>query len=831
MVKNFYVKIVLVFILLIISYFLPSETPTGFVVDEDSNIAPEVQIRVHEEGEVDVIVKLKDIEGNVFIYDNKEADIEEVKEEIKLDFEEKHDFEELDAFSGKITQKGLEELELRQDVAYVQIDHPFKVQLQDSLNIINVSKLHAVNFTGKNIGVCVLDTGLNYSHSELIDNFVAGYDYINSDSDPYDDHGHGTHVSGIVEGVVPDAKLLHVKVLNSAGSGSESDIVAGINWCINNRTLYNITVITMSLGAGLYTNYCDSNFPTLTQAINNAITNNIIVIASTGNDFSTTSISAPGCIENVTAVSATDKSDNLANYANRNNLVDLVATGSDIQATSINGGYTTLSGTSMAAPHVAGSAALIQQYKYEDSGSYLGPYNVEELLENTGVNISGYKRINVYRAVTSLDDDYPSLVVYSPISTTYTEKNITLNYSASDLFLETVYYNLNGSNITVNRTTNLNVEGGNHTLKVYAVDGNNNINFTSVNFIVGLPSVTLYNPLDSYNDIDGYVEFNCSISSDSGVLNLSLYHNISGNFSLNQSVSLNGTVGYGVFNLNISGNLTLKWSCLGYDINGNYDWGENRTLRININNAPVIETYYPNVAFINISEPNAQLFNVTYNDFDGDSVNVSWYLNNNYVASDKNYSYGGNYLSAGDHTIIVDVSDIYGMNDTFAWNLNIQNVEVCGDNVKNSSEQCDGSNFGGLTCSNYGYNSGNLACSNCVISTSGCSNTTSGGNTGGDGGDEGGQQKTKTNEKLTAFSDLKKQEVEEVTEKLVEEEIEENIEVEAPEEEGQAEEIISEVTKKERNYAWIGGAIAALIGGIFILLLFKREWRVIRGKS
>lgn len=829
-VKNFKTNLIIIAISLVIIYFLPLETPTGFVVNENSVLDPEVQEKAFYEGEVDVIVKLKDVEGKTFIYDNREADINTIKEEIIGEIEEKHDFDELDSFAGKITKEGLKTLERHPNVEVVQVDHIFDIELQDSVPLIKANKLHQVgtDINGTNVGVCILDTGVNYNHIYLSVNYKGGYDYVNDDADPLDDHGHGTHVTGIVKGVAPGANLLHVKVLNSAGSGSESDIVAGINWCVTNKDIYKIKVITMSLGAGLYTDFCDNSFLTLASAVNNAVANDINVVASSGNSGSSTGISSPGCIDNVTAVGATDKNDNLASYSNLNSLVKLVAPGSSINSTAISGGFTLMSGTSMAAPHVAGSFVLLQQYKYESEGGYYSVTDAEQGLIDNGVSVSGYKRVDPFSTVSNLDNVAPSLILISPKSITYSENEINLSYLASDKFLDLVYYNLNGTNTTVSGNTTLPIEGGSHTLTLYAEDGNNNLNFTSVSFIVGLPSVTLNSPKNSFNDIDGLIEFNCSLYSDAGVANISLYHNSEGTFSFIESINLNGKYGEGIFNRNFSSNTSLTWNCLGYDLGGNFDWGENRTLRIDINNAPLIESYEPNITNVTILEPAVQEFNVSFNDSDGDSVNVSWHLNNAYKLSEINYSIGGNYFSSGVYDVLALVTDEYGLNDSYNWSFTVLNTEHCGDDVKNATEECDGSNYGGKSCASYGYTKGNLICSSCSIDRSGCNNGTSSGgaSSGGGSGTE-----DRTEETLQAFSDLQESrefEDEELGEEII---IEDEIFVEAESNKPETGEAVFETQDEEKKYGWLYGVGAVLIGGAILFLFLMKEWKIIMSKK
>ena len=144
--------------------------------------------------------------------------------------------------------------------------------------------------------VCVIDTGIDYNHTGLGGGFgnkvIAGQDFANNDSDPMDDNGHGTHVAGIIassdsayRGVAPDAKLAAMKVCNAGGSCEDADVLAGFDWCIDNAEAYNISVISISLGGGSYTSYCDEtlDFAAYSQAIANAAGKNISVVAATGN--------------------------------------------------------------------------------------------------------------------------------------------------------------------------------------------------------------------------------------------------------------------------------------------------------------------------------------------------------------------------------------------------------------------------------------------------------------------------------------------------------------------------------------------------------------------
>lgn len=227
---------------------------------------------------------------------------------------------------------------------------------------IGAGTVHTSGNLGTAIKVAVIDTGIDYTHPELSPNYKGGYDFVNNDSDPRDDHGHGTHVAGTVAarrdgtgvvGVAPEAHLYALKVLGADGSGSFSSVIAALEWCVNNG----LQITNNSYGS--------SQDPgTLTKAaFDNAYAAGILHVAAAGNSGNPAgrgdNVGYPARYETVIAVAATNQDDARASFSSTGPAVELAAPGVSINSTKLGGGYTTMSGTSMASPHVAGAAALV----------------------------------------------------------------------------------------------------------------------------------------------------------------------------------------------------------------------------------------------------------------------------------------------------------------------------------------------------------------------------------------------------------------------------------------------------------------------------------------
>ncbi|MEM4700794.1 MAG: S8 family serine peptidase [Candidatus Bathyarchaeia archaeon] len=260
--------------------------------------------------------------------------------------------------------------------------------------------------------VAVLDTGIDYNHPDLNPNYIPwGYDWVNNDSDPMDDHGHGTHVAGIIAAALNNgigiAGLAQVgvmaeKVLDNLGAGFDSWIANGII----DATDKGAKIISMSFGG-----YFSSE--TLHNAVKYASAHGVLLIAAAGNNAANAPL-YPAYYEEVIAVAATDQDDSPADFTNFGPWIELSAPGVSIYSTFSGNTYRYASGTSMATPHVAGTAALIlsrfPQFTRDQARIHLR--RVADDLGAPGFDIHyGFGRVNAKTAVEQNPPDHDLLVL------------------------------------------------------------------------------------------------------------------------------------------------------------------------------------------------------------------------------------------------------------------------------------------------------------------------------------------------------------------------------------------------------------------------------------
>ena len=225
---------------------------------------------------------------------------------------------------------------------------------------------------GEEVKVLIPDTGVDYTHQELVSVFSKpdkGYNFVNDSDDPFDDNGHGTHVAGLLAGLNPGVATkcnpYSAKVLNAAGYGSEVAIVRAIEWGIDNE----IDLISMSLG---------SSEPSQLEkeVIDAAVSRGILIFAAAGNEeYGAT---YPAAYSGVISVAAVDSENEHAWFSNIHKTVDLSAPGVDVLSCIPGNNYAQLSGTSMATPLAAGVGTLLVSLR-----NNLGPEEYENLLKQS----------------------------------------------------------------------------------------------------------------------------------------------------------------------------------------------------------------------------------------------------------------------------------------------------------------------------------------------------------------------------------------------------------------------------------------------------------------
>ena len=258
---------------------------------------------------------------------------------------------------------------------------------QPAAGVLGLTHAHQLS-RGDDVVVAILDTGADLAHPALAGSILGGWDFVGRDADPSEEmngvdddgdgdadeaYGHGTHVAGIVHLTAPDARLLVVRVLDSDGRGSLLHVASGVRWAVRQGA----QVINLSLGSL-------GHSAALDRALAEAEAAGVVVVVSAGNWGDFTPVEFPASSSHVIAVAAVDASRAPADFSSRGDFVALSAPGVGVRSTFPGGGYLLWSGTSMSAPFVAGTSALLFA-----SNPDLTHSEVRQRMQGTSVPIPG----------------------------------------------------------------------------------------------------------------------------------------------------------------------------------------------------------------------------------------------------------------------------------------------------------------------------------------------------------------------------------------------------------------------------------------------------------
>jgi serine protease AprX len=303
----------------------------------------------------------------------------------------------INSYVVEVPKNKIGQLKKIKGIQKVEQDTHITAQMNVARDNVNCRWAIENGITGRGVGVAVLDTGI-YPHRDLTarrNRLLAFKDFVNGYSEPYDDNGHGTHVAGIVGGdgysssgkymgIAPDCHFVGVKVLDDKGAGNISDVLAGLQWVIDNKDRYNIKVVNISVGTEDKDHEGEKS--ALVRGVNAAWDHGLVVVVAAGNNGpKKMSITTPGISRKIITVGSSDDKetvdilgDVMSDYSGRGPTTacikkpDVIAPGSNIvscssdvdykpglamQTTDV--GYTSKSGTSMATPIVSGAITLL----------------------------------------------------------------------------------------------------------------------------------------------------------------------------------------------------------------------------------------------------------------------------------------------------------------------------------------------------------------------------------------------------------------------------------------------------------------------------------------
>ena len=320
----------------------------------------------------------------------------------------------IDSIAGKVHINLIPKIIELPGVVFVELDGRLEIQMNDVNEVHDVTQVwEETGYTGAGSVVAIIDTGIDSDHVGLDDiddsnytndtKVIAFYDAVNSpeltngtEIKAYDDQGHGTHCAGITagtgapdfqyKGVAPKAQLVGVKVLDSGGSGSFATVMAGMEWTVEKRHIFNIRAASMSLGGPGAIEWTSSEEESVNRMGNEMMREGVALFIAAGNSAFSAQIGTPGSAEDVITVGALDKNTAIAVYSSQGPTEEgrvkpnIAFVGSSVMAPDFNtvDGYTSKSGTSMATPGAAGLAALMYQANPD-----LSPFDIRNIMQET----------------------------------------------------------------------------------------------------------------------------------------------------------------------------------------------------------------------------------------------------------------------------------------------------------------------------------------------------------------------------------------------------------------------------------------------------------------
>ena len=434
------------------------------------------------------------------------------------------------AIAATIPEQAIEGLRRNPNVTAVDLDGQVWAiddELDNAWGVkhIGAGTVHDTDNKGNGVSVAIIDSGINYNHPDLNDNYAGGYDFVQGDGYPMDVYGHGTHVAGTacaedndngdpdgaygVVGVAPACALYALRVLDDGGSGDASDLIAAMQWAVDEG----IQVANLSLGWDL------DPGDTVKAAFDNAEAAGLVIVAAACNNGNRPgkgdNVCYPALYDSVIAVAATDASDQRASFSSTGDQVELAAPGVSVFSTwnddtgyydpqpvchteeGIQACYKYGSGTSMASPHVAGTAALILAANPDWTNDQVRAQlqATADDLGDTGWDPQyGFGLVDAAEAAAAPANDRPVVEITSPSDGATFDSGGKIQFTGTAIDLEDgdlspwlVWTSSMDGQIGVGGSVSATLSDGNHTITASATDSGGAAGSASISITVGTP--------------------------------------------------------------------------------------------------------------------------------------------------------------------------------------------------------------------------------------------------------------------------------------------------------------------------------------------------------